>query len=86
VGDILSTGYHAVEQGQVKPGDTVVVFGAGPVGILAMLSARLFSPLARDYGDMASCLIAGIIETMSLGRKGVYIKVLNDNLFDELRE
>lgn len=29
--DILPTGYHATELAQVKPGDTVVIYGAGPV-------------------------------------------------------
>ncbi len=45
VGDILSTGYHGAEQGQIQPGDTVVVFGAGPVGMCAMLCSRLFTPV-----------------------------------------
>jgi threonine dehydrogenase-like Zn-dependent dehydrogenase len=41
VGDILSTGYQAAEQAGIKPGDTVAVWGCGPVGQFAMLSARL---------------------------------------------
>jgi len=44
VGDILSTGYFGAERGEIKPGDVVVVIGAGPVGMCAMLSARLFGP------------------------------------------
>ncbi|MCG8500363.1 MAG: alcohol dehydrogenase catalytic domain-containing protein [Firmicutes bacterium] len=44
VGDILSTGYFATEKGSVIPGDTVVVFGAGPVGLCAVITAKLFSP------------------------------------------
>lgn len=43
VGDIFSTGYHAVEKGRVKPGNTVVIFGAGPVGLCAVQSAKLFN-------------------------------------------
>jgi glutathione-independent formaldehyde dehydrogenase len=39
--DIFPTGYHATEQAHVRPGDTVAIFGAGPVGLLAALSARL---------------------------------------------
>lgn len=42
VGDIFSTGYTAVEKAKVKPGDTVVIFGAGPVGLCAVKSAKLF--------------------------------------------
>ena len=37
--DIFPTGYHATELAGVRPGDTVVVFGAGPVGLLAAYSA-----------------------------------------------
>lgn len=44
VGDILSTGFFGAEKGNIKVGDTVVVFGAGPVGLAAIHSARLFSP------------------------------------------
>lgn len=43
IGDIFATGYHAVEKGNVKPGDTVVIFGAGPVGLCAVQSAKLFN-------------------------------------------
>jgi glutathione-independent formaldehyde dehydrogenase len=39
--DIFPTGYHATEQAHVHPGDTVAIFGAGPVGLLAALSAKL---------------------------------------------
>ncbi len=44
LGDILSTGYFCAENGGIRPGDTVAVFGAGPVGLLAMQSAQLFGP------------------------------------------
>jgi len=40
--DVLPTGYQAAEMGGIKPGDTVVVFGAGPVGIMAAKCAWLF--------------------------------------------
>ncbi|MBV8639325.1 MAG: glutathione-independent formaldehyde dehydrogenase [Candidatus Eremiobacteraeota bacterium] len=39
--DIFPTGYHATEMAKVGPGDTVAIFGAGPVGLLAALSAHL---------------------------------------------
>lgn len=43
--DILSTGYETgVLNGQVMPGDTVVVVGAGPVGLSTVLTGQLFSP------------------------------------------
>ena len=37
--DIFPTGYHATEMAGVIPGDTVVIYGAGPVGLMAALSA-----------------------------------------------
>jgi glutathione-independent formaldehyde dehydrogenase len=37
--DILPTGYHATELAGVKPGESVVVYGAGPVGLMATMSA-----------------------------------------------
>ncbi|MFN3429795.1 MAG: zinc-dependent alcohol dehydrogenase [Candidatus Sericytochromatia bacterium] len=39
--DILPTGYQAIVQGNVGEGSTVAIFGAGPVGQMAALSARL---------------------------------------------
>jgi threonine dehydrogenase-like Zn-dependent dehydrogenase len=39
--DILPTGYQAALNAEVKPGDTVAIFGAGPVGLMAAASARL---------------------------------------------
>lgn len=44
VGDILSTGYFGAEMGNIQPGDTVAVFGSGPVGMCAMATARLWGP------------------------------------------
>lgn len=37
--DIFPTGYHATELAGVKPGESVVIYGAGPVGLMAALSA-----------------------------------------------
>ena len=41
LGDILPTGYQAVEQCELRPDDTVAVWGCGPVGLMAMRSAWL---------------------------------------------
>ncbi len=43
--DILPTGFECgVLNGTVKPGDTVAIVGAGPIGLAALLTAQLFSP------------------------------------------
>lgn len=39
--DIFPTGYTAVQRSGIQPGDTVAVFGAGPVGLIAVYSAIL---------------------------------------------
>ena len=39
--DACPTGYQAAEMGSIEEGDTVVVFGAGPVGLFAAKSAWL---------------------------------------------
>lgn len=43
--DILPTGFECgVLNGQIKPGDTVAIVGAGPVGLAALLTAAFYSP------------------------------------------
>jgi len=53
--DIGPTGYEVgVLNGRVSPGDTVVVVGAGPIGLSVIMGARLFSPahiVAVDLAD-----------------------------------
>ena len=54
--DILPTSYEVgVLNGRVRPGDTVAIVGAGPIGLAAILSARLYSPshiIAIDLADV----------------------------------
>ncbi len=43
--DILPTGYECgVLNGAVKPGDTVAIVGAGPIGLAVLLTAQFFAP------------------------------------------
>ena len=39
-GDVMGTGYHAVAQAGLTPGDTVAVLGLGPVGLCSVQAAR----------------------------------------------
>ena len=41
----LSCAFHAVERGDIKFGDTVVIAGAGPIGLSAIAGARQKNPL-----------------------------------------
>jgi alcohol dehydrogenase len=43
--DILPTGFECgVLNGQVKPGDTVAIVGAGPIGLAVLLTAQFYTP------------------------------------------
>ncbi len=42
VGDILSSGYFGAELCEIQKGDTLVVIGAGPVGLCSMACAKTF--------------------------------------------
>jgi alcohol dehydrogenase len=51
--DILPTGFECgVLNGQVKPGDTVAIVGAGPVGLAVLLTAQFYSPAAIFMIDL----------------------------------
>lgn len=39
--DIFPTGYFGADSAEIKPGESVVVYGAGPVGLMAALSAQI---------------------------------------------
>ncbi len=43
-GDILTTGVYICERAGIKPGDTVAIIGAGPVGLFTLMNARAYSP------------------------------------------
>ena len=51
--DILPTGFECgVLNGQIKPGDTVAIVGAGPIGMATLLTAQFYSPAAIIMIDM----------------------------------
>lgn len=51
--DALPTGHEiGVQYGDVRLGDTVLIAGAGPVGMSALLTAQLYSPSALIMVDM----------------------------------
>lgn len=63
--DIFPTSYEVgVLNGQVKPGDVVVIIGAGPIGLAAVMTSKLFSPsrivvVDRDSGRLQAALKVG---------------------------
>lgn len=65
--DILPTAWHAVKWGEVKPGDSVAVFGCGPVGLLSQRIARSMGAgqvigvdIQDDRLDMARRLMGSV--------------------------
>jgi alcohol dehydrogenase len=53
--DITPTAYEVgVLNGNVRPGDTVVVVGSGPIGLAAIVTAQLFSPAHIVAVDVAA--------------------------------
>ena len=86
--DILPTAYEVgVVNGGVRPGDTVVIVGAGPVGLSAILGAKLFSPahvIAIDLADarLDAAKQFGADVTINPSRENAVAHVMN--LTDEL--
>ena len=86
--DILPTSYEVgVLNGTVRPADVVAIVGAGPIGLAATLTAKLFSPrrivvidLADARLDMAKRL--GADETVNPSREDAVdrIKAVTDGL------
>jgi threonine dehydrogenase-like Zn-dependent dehydrogenase len=69
--DILPTGYMAAENCDIKPGDTVAVWGCGPVGLFSIASARLL-------GAERIIAIDRVPERLQLAQKHWDAEVLND--------
>jgi alcohol dehydrogenase len=52
--DILPTAYEVgILNGEVKPGDVVAIVGAGPIGLAAVLTAKLYTPATIVVLDVA---------------------------------
>jgi threonine dehydrogenase-like Zn-dependent dehydrogenase len=86
--DAFPTGYQAAEMGEIEEGDTVVVFGAGPVGIFAAKSAwllgagRVIVVDHLDYRldfvrDFAQC---ETLNFLNVGDMAIHIKKMTDGL------
>jgi alcohol dehydrogenase len=61
--DILPTAYEVgVLNGRVEPGDTVAVVGAGPIGLAAIMTAKLHTPGRIVAIDLADSRLAKALE------------------------
>ena len=79
--DILPTSYEVgVLNGRVTPGDTVAIIGAGPIGLAAIMTARLYTPgriVAIDLADarLARARAFGADVTINNGREDAVAQV-----------
>jgi alcohol dehydrogenase len=61
--DILPTAYEVgVLNGEVGPGDTVAIVGAGPIGLAAIMTAKLFTPARIIAIDLADARLEKALE------------------------
>jgi alcohol dehydrogenase len=80
--DILPTAYEVgVLNAKVSPGDVVAIVGAGPIGLAAMLAARLYTPgriVAIDLADsrLASAREFGADTTINNGREDALAQIM----------
>ena len=86
--DILPTAFECgVLNGRVEPGDTVAIVGAGPIGLAAIMTAKLFTPgktVAIDLDDarLGKALEFGADVVINNGREDALARVqeLTDGL------
>lgn len=80
--DILPTGYECgVLNGQVKPGDTVAIVGAGPIGLASLLTAQLYSPsviimIDPDDNRLEVSKTMGATHTINNGQQDAVAQVM----------
>lgn len=85
--DVMPTGLECgVLNGQVQPGDTVAIIGAGPVGLAALLTAQFYAPAAVIVVDnddnrlkLAKALGAALVFNNDLGNAAEKIMTLTQN-------
>jgi alcohol dehydrogenase len=81
--DILPTAFEVgVLNGRVKPGDTVAIVGAGPIGLATILTAQLYTPARIIAIDLADSRLARAREfgadiTINNGTEDAFARVMD---------
>lgn len=86
--DVVPTGYQAAEMGDIRENDTVVVFGAGPIGIMAARCAWLMGAgrvIVVDEVDYRLDFVrryaqCEVVDFRSVGDMAIHIKKMTDGL------
>jgi alcohol dehydrogenase len=82
--DILPTGHEiGVINGQVKPGDTIAIVGAGPVGMAALLTSLFYSPakiymIDLDENRLKLAKEFGATDTINSGKEDALKKIISE--------
>jgi len=80
--DILPTGHEiGVLNGNVKPGDTIAIVGAGPIGLSALLTAQFYSPakiymIDLDENRLHVAKSFGATHTLNSGTEDVVKRIM----------
>jgi alcohol dehydrogenase len=80
--DILPTGFECgVLNGQVKPGDTIAIVGAGPVGMAALLTAQFYTPaeiimIDQDDNRLEVAKTFGATHTINSANENAIVRVM----------
>ena len=86
--DILPTGFECgVLKGQIKPGDTVAIIGAGPIGLATLLTAQFYSPaeiimVDTDEYRLNTAKTFGATKLVSVNAVEEIMKLTNGNGVD----
>ena len=81
--DILPTGFEiGVMNGCVKPGDTIAIVGAGPIGMAVLLTAQFYSPakvymIDLDENRLQMAKKFGATDTINSGAEDAVKKILS---------
>lgn len=82
--DILPTGHEiGVQNGQVKPGDTIAIIGAGPIGMSVLLTSQFYSPakiymIDLDENRLKAAKKLGATSTINSGSEDVVKKIMSE--------
>ena len=78
--DIFPTGYMAAENAQIKDGDTVAIWGCGPVGQFAIRSAQLMGAgrvvAIDEVSERLAMAKSGGAETIDFSDTDVYDELM----------
>jgi glutathione-independent formaldehyde dehydrogenase len=79
--DIFPTGWHATRLAGLEPGQSIIIYGAGPVGLMATLSAKL-------QGASQIFVVDGQPDRLALAKKlgGTPIDTKDGDVAERIRE